>query len=292
MTTSGQTINDRLNAAKYTLAGQSLARCVCKATTEEILAPKRKHLDYLLACSHVSNVSIPQLANMLIERTNQTRWVVVYKALITVHHLMSFGNERFTQYLASNNYSFQLGNFLDRSDHKGYGMSTFIRIYSRYLNSKALSYRTLAIDLCRIKPGQDNKIRTMPIDRLLKAIPVIQSQMDSLLEFQCSSSELSNGVINASFLLLFKDLIKLFAAYNDAIINLLEVYFDLNKKLCREAFELYKKFLVRVDKVSDFLKLAESVGIDRGNIPDLRRAPSSLVDALEQHLLTVEGSRR
>lgn len=44
-TMAGQTINDRLLAAKHSLAGQGLAKSVCKATTEELLAPKKKHLD-------------------------------------------------------------------------------------------------------------------------------------------------------------------------------------------------------------------------------------------------------
>ncbi len=38
---------------------------------------------------------------------------------------------------------------------------------------------------------------------------------------QVNANELSNGVINAAFMLLFKDSIRLFAAYNEGIINLL-----------------------------------------------------------------------
>lgn len=38
---------------------------------------------------------------------------------------------------------------------------------------------------------------------------------------QVQPKDLNNGVINACFLLLFKDLIKLYACYNDGIINLL-----------------------------------------------------------------------
>ena len=34
-------------------------------------------------------------------------------------------------------------------------------------------------------------------------------------------NELTNGVINAAFMLLFKDSIRLFAAYNEGVINLL-----------------------------------------------------------------------
>ena len=41
----GQTLNDRMLAARHSLAGQGLAKAVCKATTEELIGPKKKHLD-------------------------------------------------------------------------------------------------------------------------------------------------------------------------------------------------------------------------------------------------------
>lgn len=65
----------------------------------------------------------------------------------------------------------------------------------------------------------------------------------------------------------------------------------MNKKQCRDALDLYKKFLIRMDNVSEFLKVAENVGIDKGDIPDLTKAPSSLLDALEQHLMSIEGRK-
>jgi len=42
---AGQSVVDRVLAAKHTVAGQSLAKVTCKATTEEVMGPKRKHLD-------------------------------------------------------------------------------------------------------------------------------------------------------------------------------------------------------------------------------------------------------
>ncbi|KAG6446116.1 hypothetical protein O3G_MSEX004295 [Manduca sexta] len=288
---AGQTINDRLLAARHSIAGQGLAKSVCKATTEEMIAPKKKHLDF--HCTNEPNVSIPQLANLLVERTQNTNWVVVYKALITVHHLLAYGNERFTQYLASSNSTFQLSNFLDKSGVQGYDMSPFIRRYAKYLNEKALSYRTVAFDFCKVKRGkEEGSLRMMNAEKLLKTLPVLQAQLDALLEFDCTANDLTNGVINMCFMLLFRDLIRrLFACYNDGIINLLEKYFDMNKKNCREALDLYKKFLIRMDRVGEFLKVAENVGIDKGDIPDLTKAPSSLLDALEGHLATLEGKK-
>ena len=58
----------------------------------------------LIHCTNEMNVNIPQLADSLFERTTNTSWVVVFKSLITTHHLMVYGNEvRHIISLSSNN---------------------------------------------------------------------------------------------------------------------------------------------------------------------------------------------
>ncbi|XP_057203492.1 phosphatidylinositol-binding clathrin assembly protein isoform X8 [Triplophysa rosa] len=288
---SGQSITDRIAAAQHSMTGSAISKAVCKATTHEVSGPKKKHIDYLIHCTNEMNVNVPQLADTLFERTANSSWVVVFKALITTHHLMMYGNERFIQYLASRNTLFNLNNFLDKGALQGYDMSTFIRRYSRYLNEKALSYRLVAVDFTKMKRGVDGVMRTMNTEKLIKTLPIIQNQLDALLDFQANPNELTNGVINAAFMLLFKDSIRLFAAYNEGVINLLEKYFDMKKNQCKDALEIYKKFLYRMTKLSEFLKVAEQVGIDQGDIPDLTQAPSSLLEALEQHLASLEGKK-
>lgn len=104
-------------------------------------------------------------------------------------------------------------------------------------------------------------MRTMNTKELLNTLPVIQTQFDALLNFnvraleillkntgkwlcltvggrrnffkswwslmtllfnvQANPDELTNGIIHAAFLLLFKDSLRLFAAYNEGILNLL-----------------------------------------------------------------------
>lgn len=84
------------------------------------------------------------------------------------------------------------------------------------------------------------------------------TQLSVLFFLQVHPKDLNNGIINAAFMLLFKDLIKLFASYNDGIINLLGTrhlnetsillcYFSLTSHskvnkcalgfLCREIFQ-------------------------------------------------------
>ncbi|XP_061618916.1 phosphatidylinositol-binding clathrin assembly protein isoform X4 [Phyllopteryx taeniolatus] len=274
---SGQSITDRIAAAQHSMTGSAISKAVCKATTHEVSGPKKKHLDYLIHCTNEMNVNIPQLADTLFERTANSSWVVVFKALITTHHLMMYGNERFIQYLASRNTLFNLTNFLDKGALQGYDMSTFIRRYSRYMNEKAMSYRLVAVDFTKMKRGTEGVMRTMNTEKLIKTLPIIQNQLDALLDFQANPNELTNGVINSAFMLLFKDSIRLFAAYNEGVINLLEKYFDMKKNQCKDALDIYKKFLYRMTKLSEFLKVAE--------------APSSLLEALEQHLASLEGKK-
>nr|XP_023682373.1 clathrin coat assembly protein AP180-like [Paramormyrops kingsleyae] len=266
---SGQTLTDRIAAAQYSLTGSEVARAVCKATTHEVMGPKKKHLEFLIHATNETNVNIPQMAETLFERACNASWVVVFKALVTTHHIMLNGNERFIQYLASRGALFNVSNFVDKTGAQGYDMSTFIRRYGRYLNEKAFAYRQMAFDFSRVKKGTDGVMRTLATDKLLKGMPVLQGQIDILLEFDVHPKELSNGVIKASFLLLFKDLVKLFACYNDGIINLLEKYFKMKKAECKDGLEIYKRFLTRMTRISEFFKLAEQVGVDQNDVPDL-----------------------
>ncbi|XP_051792753.1 clathrin coat assembly protein AP180-like isoform X10 [Acanthochromis polyacanthus] len=289
---SGQTLTDRIAAAQYQLTGSDMARAVCKATTHEVMAPKKKHLDYLVSATNTTNVNIPQMADTLFERATNASWVVVFKALVTTHHMCVHGNERFIQYLASRTSLFNLSNFIDKTGSHGYDMSTFIRRYGRYLNEKAFAYRQMAFDFTRVKKGAEGVMRTMTTEKLLKGMPVLQTQIDTLLEFDVHPKELNNGIINAAFLLLFKDLVKLFASYNDGIINLLEKFFKMKKSDCKEALEIYKRFLTRVTKIGEFMKLAETVGVDKNDIPDINYAPSSILESLETHMNGLEDEKR
>ncbi|XP_077407981.1 clathrin coat assembly protein AP180-like isoform X8 [Vanacampus margaritifer] len=285
---SGQTLTDRIAAAQYQLTGSDMARAVCKATTHEVMAPKKKHLEYLVSATNTTNVNIPQMADTLFERATNASWVVVFKALVTTHHMCVHGNERFIQYLASRTSLFNLSNFIDKTGSNGYDMSTFIRRYGRYLNEKAFAYRQMAFDFTRVKKGAEGVMRTMTTEKLLKGMPVLQTQIDTLLEFDVHPKELNNGIINAAFLLLFKDLVKLFASYNDGIINMLEKYFKMKKSDCKEALEIYKRFLTRVTKIGEFMKLAETVGVEKNDIPDINYAPSSILESLETHMNGLE----
>ncbi|KFO32842.1 Phosphatidylinositol-binding clathrin assembly protein [Fukomys damarensis] len=146
--------------------GSSVSKAALGATTDEPTEPEARHLADLTQYINQTNMSVKHLANILSEKTGSSSWVVVFKALVTVHHLMVHGNE-------------------------------------------------------------------------------------------ANPDELTNGIIHAAFLLLFKDSLRLFAAYNEGILNLLDKYFNMRRSQCKESLDLYIKFLGRTTKLTQFLKVAE-----------------------------------
>jgi hypothetical protein len=87
-----------------------------------------------------------------------------------------------------------------------------------------------------------------------------------------------------------QDLIKLFACYNDGVINLLEKFYELKKQQAREAVSLYRKFIVKMDRINDFMKVAREMGVENaeGDMPELTKPPASLLDTLENHARMLE----
>lgn len=137
------------------------------------------------------------------------------------------------------------------------------------------------------------------------------------LSGQVQPKDLNNGVINACFLLLFKDLIKLYACYNDGIINLLgtsisltsvnritpverhmlslpplsEKFFQMKRSQCKDGLEIYKRFLTRMTRVSDFFKIAE---VERGPRPHAAAVPARPAEfqRLSLFSFTANGDRQ
>ncbi|CAH8592490.1 unnamed protein product [Schistosoma margrebowiei] len=296
---TGQSLSDLMTAMKYTLSGSVVVKIICKATTEEMCAPKRKHLSYLVQCTFEPRLSVPDFANQLVIRTQHSNLVVVFKALLTIHHLMQFGNERFSQYIASNNCHFYVPSLHDRNSVQAHGISLFLRPYAKYLDEKAASYREVAFDFCRLKRGkEDGDIRTMPQDKLMKTLPVIEKQLDALLMFDATLNELSNSLLRVAHLSLYRDLIRLYAVYNEGMINLIGRYFTMSKRDCRVSLEIYKNFLKRMESMNTFVRVAESaepggtpLSIDSENNP-FKPVPPSVLEALEEHLTYLEGIKQ
>ncbi|KAG5454940.1 leucine aminopeptidase/pepditase M28/metalloprotease, variant 2 [Clonorchis sinensis] len=144
---------------------------------------------------------------------------------------------------------------------------------------------------------EDGGIRTMPQAKLLKTLPVIEKQLDALLAFDATSNELVNSVLRVAHLHLYRDLIRLYAVYNEAMINLIGRYFTMTKRDCRTALVIYKAFLKRMEAMNAFVKIAEATDSSSFAPPHendsitFQPVPPSVLEALEQHLSYLENHK-
>ncbi|XP_017710370.1 PREDICTED: phosphatidylinositol-binding clathrin assembly protein-like, partial [Rhinopithecus bieti] len=95
--------------------GLSASKAALRATTNEPTDPEPKQLADLIQHINETNMSVEHLPNVLSEKTRSSSWVVVFKALVTIHHLMVHGNERFIKHVSCRSSLFTLHNFLDKS---------------------------------------------------------------------------------------------------------------------------------------------------------------------------------
>ncbi|VDP84390.1 unnamed protein product [Echinostoma caproni] len=75
---------------------------------------------------------------------------------------------------------------------------------------------------------------------------------------QATYNELVNSVLRVAHLHLYRDLIRLYAVYNEAMINLIGRYFTMSKRDCRTSLVTYKSFLKRMESMNAFVKIAEA----------------------------------
>lgn len=280
---NGQTVVDRLQAAIHTIDGSEMAKTVCKASTHELGPPKLKHLQKLQQLTREHNVNQPELLNLIVLRTKEKSWIVVGKALVTCHHLLVNGNERFLQSSATRPSLFTLEMFTDATH---YEMSNFIKLYANYLNKRATSYRTMACDFCKLKKGKDSLWNKMEHEKLIKQVPVLQELLNTLMKFNSTNPQFGNPVVNSAFQLLHRDLVRLYATYNDAMIVVISKFYDMKMSHCKIAFKIYKDFLDHLDQFKKFFELAERVGciVDKGDVPDLSKAPRQLLAPFQEHV--------
>lgn len=136
-----------------------------------------------------------------------------------MHHLMCYGNERFSAFLAS---APDVGlqalslHWTDRTNTPGGPeMAPFVRRYCTYLLSRISSYRSVGYDFAKVKRGTavpapvphrqatSVTVTTAPpviadltLDQVTTITPLIQSQIDCLLAFDArSAQDLRNAVI-------------------------------------------------------------------------------------------------
>ncbi|CAG8516834.1 3507_t:CDS:2 [Diversispora eburnea] len=216
-----------------------MEKAVRGATKSKRAAPKQKYLDALISAT-THDDSLDLVLKCLNNRLKEHSWTVVFKSLIVIHILISQGIEQ----------------------------TKNIHSYAKYLEESIEVYRDLKINYISVLSENNGigRLRNLTVAKgLLREVKIVQKQMNALLlcKFFLEAA-LSNEVTLYAFNLIVKDLISLFQAINEGVINVLEHYMEMSKIDARDALQIYKTFVKQTEKVVDFLGAAKGLSIISG----------------------------
>ncbi|EJD43849.1 ANTH-domain-containing protein [Auricularia subglabra TFB-10046 SS5] len=138
----------------------------------------------------------------------------------------------------------------------------------------------------RSKTIMGRKLRVMTVEKgLLRETKIVQKVIDSVLECTFYFDDLEDDLVLCALRLLVKDLLVLFQACNEGVINVLEHYFEMSKVDATSALQIYRHFCKQAERVLEYVAVAKKLqNLLNVPVPNLRHAPVSLAGALEEYL--------
>ncbi|KAF2153271.1 ANTH-domain-containing protein [Myriangium duriaei CBS 260.36] len=250
-------------------------------TKIKLAPPKAKYVEHILLATHSGEAGVAEVFRTLQNRLRDSTWTIVFKSLIIVHLMIKDGAKDVTlAYLAASPRSrLALNSFTDVQTQ-----GSNIRHYYDYLLSRTLAFADTKVDYCKV--GAMERMKSLSIDKgLLRETGAIQDQIRALLKCDFFSQETENDIALMAFRLITQDLLDLYAAMNQAVMNVLSRYFELSRVDAERAITLYKTFTKQTDAVVGFLSVARSYeNVTRLEIPKIKHAPTSLTKSLEEYL--------
>ncbi|KAF9876728.1 ANTH domain-containing protein [Colletotrichum karsti] len=257
----------------------SFEKSVKGATKIKAAPPKTKYIEHILVATHAGEAGVGEVFRALQFRLRDSTWTVVFKSLITVHLMIREGSPDVTlSFLARHPNTLAISSFTDAQTQ-----GRNIRHYASYLSSRAKAFRETKCDWVRTK---ESRLEKLSVDKgLLRETEILQTQITALLKCEVLEGEIENEITVTVFRLLVLDLLALFQALNQGMINILGTFFEMSKVDAERAMAIYRNFTKQTDFVVQYLSVARQFEHQtRVEVPKLKHAPVNLGRQLEEYL--------
>ncbi|PBK72503.1 ANTH-domain-containing protein [Armillaria solidipes] len=284
--------------------------------------PKAKYLDPIIAATWSEDGAVHDVCKALSPRFREPNAIVVFKALIVLHTMIRNGaTDNVLSYLSSSEV-LRLSN-VSAGNWEGYAAPENLQNYAVYLESRIRAYRDLKHDAVRVQAESNRdmrnsqsieedgyrgnskrgksaqsaapsrsktimgrKLRSMTVEKgLLRETRAVHRMIDALVECRFYLDDLEDELTITALRMLVKDLLILFQAGNEGVINVLEHYFEMSHVDAKEALSLYRHFCQQTEKVVEYLGVAKKLlNLLNVPVPNLKHAPVSLAGALQEYL--------
>ena len=282
----------------------SIDKLVKGATKPKQALPKSKYVDPLIAATRQRDGDLQDVLRSIKYRLTDSNSTVrtrvdvrghcananqvVFKTLTLLHMLIQSGSATsILSYLAQDPSALRLRDVASNGLHEYTYIKTLSR-YAAYLDCRIYGFKELGYDIVRISSGhrQDHRLRRLSVSNgLLRETAVVQRMNKAVLECSFFAEDMQDELTNSALQMTLRDLLAIYMAQNEGVINILEHYFEMPRPQAERALELYKRFALQTERVVAFLDASRrSSYAMRSMIPTLKHAPLSLAGSLEEYL--------
>ncbi|TKW42102.1 hypothetical protein SEVIR_1G362000v4 [Setaria viridis] len=219
-------------------------------------------------------------------RLSKTRnWAVALKTLVVIHRALrevdpTFRDE-FISYGRTSSHMLHMSYFKDDSSAEAWDYSAWVRNYALYLEERIESFRVLNYDV------EKDPLRTRDLDTvgLLDQLPALQQLLFRLLGCQPQGSSSYNIIIQHALSMVALESVKIQTAINDAILNLVDKFFEMQRDDAIRALDMYKRAISQAEQLSEFYEVCKSIHIGRGErFLKIEQPPASFLGAMEEYV--------
>ncbi|KAJ1400631.1 Phosphoinositide-binding clathrin adaptor, domain 2 [Sesbania bispinosa] len=289
----------KVGLAKVNSEYKELDIAIVKATSHVEYPPKERHVRkiFYATSAHQPRADVAYCIHALSKRLSKTRnWIVAIKTLIVIHRILREGDPTFREDLL--NYSrrghfLQISNFKDDSSPLAWDCSAWVRTYAHFLEERLECFRVLRYDieserLTKSSPASSkahSRTRMLTSEELLEQLPALQQLLYRLICCQPEGLAFSNYLIQYALALMLKESFKIYCALNDGIINLVDVFFEMQRYDAIKALHVYKRAGQQAENLGDFYEYCKGLDLARSfQFPTLRQPPSSFVATMEEYI--------
>jgi len=229
-----------------------------------------------------------------------THWRTMLKTHVVLHRLlMESGVElkreffRFLEFLSRKTYGpkeqmlFNIRYWKDESTPDAQELAGWTRTYAAYLEEVCALHAHVPQLFTAPGRNQENALRNCDIDRLLTVMPLLQTLARRITECEPKSAVVrKNAVTKFTLSLILRDSFKVYHVMNEAIINLVDKYFDSSKVQAAKGLAIFKKYLTQIDDLQRFYKTCEEAGaFDQSGPMDfkLEAPPPTFLQSMEEY---------
>ncbi|KAJ1281490.1 hypothetical protein BS78_04G309900 [Paspalum vaginatum] len=277
-----------VSIAKVNSDYKELDIAIVKATNHVETPAKEKYIRDIFF--HLSpgrpRADVAYCIRALGRRLSKTRnWAVALKTLVVIHRALREVDPAFREelisYGRSSSHMLYLSYFKDDSSAEAWDYSAWVRNYALYLEEKLESFRVLNYDVER------DPLRTRDLDTvgLLDHLPALQQLLFRLLGCQPQGSSSYNIIIQHAFSMVALESVKIQTAINDAILNLVDKFFEMRRDEAIRALDMYKKAIYQAEQLSEFYEVCKNIHIGRGErFQKIEQPPASFLATMEEYL--------